>query len=109
VEFVKSLVNSVATLLQGGNEKREARHFTETQKQRPQDHAMYVVDTEIDFEIAPIEFYRCPTLRWPEADLTSPHTGHSPLLTSGFGLYYMLWGLAVKSEENGSLPSLPIA
>ena len=76
----------------------------------PKIYAMYVVDTEIDFEIAPIEFYSWPhPLRWPEADLTSPYTGHSPLLTSGFGLYYMLWGLAVKSEENGSLLSLPIA
>jgi hypothetical protein len=58
VEFVKSLVYPVVTLLRGGNEKREARRFTKAQKQRPQDYAMYVVDTEIDFEIAPIEFYR---------------------------------------------------
>jgi hypothetical protein len=60
VEFVKSLACPVVTLLQGGNDKREARCFTKAQKQRPQDYAMYVVDTEIDFEIAPIEFYWWP-------------------------------------------------
>ena len=58
MELVKSLVYPVVTLLRGGNEKREARRFTKAQKQRPQDYAMYVVDTEIDFEIAPIEFCR---------------------------------------------------
>ena len=42
VEFVKSLVHPVVTLLRGGNEKHEARRFTETQKQRPQDYAMYI-------------------------------------------------------------------
>jgi hypothetical protein len=60
VEFVKNLVDLVVTLLRGGNEKREARRFTEAQKQPPQDYAMYVVDTEIDFEKAPIEFYSWP-------------------------------------------------
>jgi hypothetical protein len=86
VDFVKSLVYQVVTLLRGGNEKREARRFTKAQKQRPQDYAMYVVDTEIDFEIAPIEFYRPhPRVAWGGSYITiyralSSHTH----LASGF-------------------------
>jgi hypothetical protein len=110
VEFVKSLVYPVVTLLRGGNEKREARRFTKAQRQRPQDYAMYVVDTEIDFEIAPIEFYRWPH---PPGDLgwILHHYIQGTLLplTSGFGLYYVLWDLTVKSEDNRPLPCLPIA
>ena len=91
MEFVKSLVYPVVTLLRGGNEKREARRFTKAQKQRPQDYAMYVVDTEIDFEIAPIEFYRPhPRVAWG-GSLHHYIQGTLLPLTSGFGLYYVLW------------------
>ncbi len=109
VEVVKSLVYPVVTLLRGGNQKREARRFTKAQKQRPQDYAMYVVDTEIDFEIAPIEFYRPHPpggLGWI---LHHYIQGTLLPLTSGFGLYYVLWELTVKSEDNRPLPCLPIA
>jgi hypothetical protein len=71
---------------------------------------MYVVDTEIDFEKAPIEFYRWPHPPGGLRRILHHHIqGNSPQLTSDFGLYYMLWELTVKPEENRPLPFAPIA